>query len=1028
MPQSFAGTFPRVVLALLLGTGIASLARGQINFGGQPSIGYYKGIGLLYEGNFGDAMELIRSAGRAGTRTVDGRWYDAICYHAMMGECFYSLGNLSQALDQYNNALSILVASPDWFERIQFPVTVGPLAAGPRTEIPWTPPGRTSVMGDFSDSMQVLVGRLDNSDADRRSGVIAPPQYSSLNVGEVVRCIGVALRRRIELLGPLCPQDQISTAVLNALEGVPGTGTRWSQPWLDVQRGLALAGMGRRGEAAATLERSVLIGGTYTHPSSGIALFELGRLMAAEQRYQEARKYFLDASVAAAEYRQYMLVEECFAQATAMHVFLDNAQPLVALPVATEWARREGARHLTAGLLVATAENLAAVGRIDDAATLVNEARKARTRRSGLSIQLGARLDHQAALMAFHARQLPVANAALSSAIQLQQSASPWIFQIGLASQWYLNRAENISSRTAADLFDELLREPTADDWIRNTLDTLAVHLTPQSAAYENWLEVALERGETEKAFHIAELLRQHRYYTTLPMGGRLLSLRWLMEAPQELLPPDAWQRRQDMLRRFPEYAKASRRAAELKTLLEDAPWAYDRQSEDTQEQAAVRKYQRPLVELQRVSEQQELMLGELALRREAVPHVFPPMVSTESLQHSLGPSSAAILFTSTSRGIHVFLVANDGLFYWRIQNPVALRQQVSNLLRSIGLTQENGSVSEKVLENQEWPQLASQVLQGVVDRTQYGFWRRFDELVVVPDDFLWYLPFEVLLSNPATRQQEMLQNTRIRYAAAAGLISLPDGPRARFPKTIVVKGKLFPRDEAETLEDRLTELRDVVDDVVAMPQKPLAPTGLGRCLWDRLVVLDEISDAIGRPLEWSPGRVDANRPDGSMARWLHLPWGAPREVILPGFRSAAETAASGSSDGHELALAILNLMSAGTRSVIISRWRTGGQTCHDLCREYLQEADHLSPARAWQRGTWIVRDSELDPEWEPRLNHTAPDVPLSADHPFFWAGYLVADQGETVQVKAATPDAPEPATAQAQAANVGPAAVPKPM
>ena len=61
--------------------------------------------------------------------------------------------------------------------------------------------------------------------------------------------------------------------------------------------------------------------------------------------------------------------------------------------------------------------------------------------------------------------------------------------------------------------------------------------------------------------------------------------------------------------------------------------------------------------------------------------------------------------------------------------------------------------------------------------------------------------------------------------------------------------------------------------------------------------------------------------------------------------------------------------MASGTRTVLISRWRTGGQTAYDLVREFLQEVDSSTPVEAWQRSRQIVRQQEMAPEWEPRLS-----------------------------------------------------------
>jgi hypothetical protein len=81
-----------------------------------------------------------------------------------------------------------------------------------------------------------------------------------------------------------------------------------------------------------------------------------------------------------------------------------------------------------------------------------------------------------------------------------------------------------------------------------------------------------------------------------------------------------------------------------------------------------------------------------------------------------------------------------------------------------------------------------------------------------------------------------------------------------------------------------------------------------------------------------------------------------------------------------------------------LSRWRTGGQSSMDLVREFVQELSHASAADAWQRALLLVTKDTLNGAGEPRLRLTAHEEAPSADHPFFWAGYLLADTGTLPQ------------------------------
>ena len=85
-------------------------------------------------------------------------------------------------------------------------------------------------------------------------------------------------------------------------------------------------------------------------------------------------------------------------------------------------------------------------------------------------------------------------------------------------------------------------------------------------------------------------------------------------------------------------------------------------------------------------------------------------------------------------------------------------------------------------------------------------------------------------------------------------------------------------------------------------------------------------------------------------------------------------------------------------RTVLLSRWRTGGQSSLDLVREFVQELPHASAADAWQRSLLLVSKDAVNPAGEPRLRLSAHEEPPKGDHPFFWAGYLLADTGTLPQ------------------------------
>jgi hypothetical protein len=176
--------------------------------------------------------------------------------------------------------------------------------------------------------------------------------------------------------------------------------------------------------------------------------------------------------------------------------------------------------------------------------------------------------------------------------------------------------------------------------------------------------------------------------------------------------------------------------------------------------------------------------------------------------------------------------------------------------------------------------------------------------------------------------------------------------------------------------------------------------------MWDRLIVLDDLDTRAASSLAWSPIPTDKGKFGTKLADWMTLPFGGPDQVVLPGFHTPAESGLKRGADGDEIFVTLCALMSTGTRTVLMTRWRTGGQTSIDLVREFVQELPRTAASNAWQRSVQLVMSSDIDPEREPRAKLSVTDDLLQAEHPLFWAGYLLADTGSTPLVDEPAPPA----------------------
>lgn len=985
-------------IAILVATLLSSpAAKGQLQMARSfPPFGYYDAFAVYNLGDFRSAYDAFRAVGRLGLRAGNERWADSICYHAMMGECLYRAGEPMRALDQYNQALTVFLLNRDWLRRVEFPNVIGASTANTRQGIAWG--GRSVPMGNYPRSMQVLFGDPNLQNVLQQGGVVAPPEIRAINVTEIVRCTTLALRRRAELLGPLCPVDPLSAQLVVALESRIGRPNHWSEVWIESMRGMALLGIGKLGEAADALQRSLLVSGQFDHPMTGQALMEIGRMAESQGNYGLALENYLQASLAGGEFEQPDLVEEALHRASCVHQISGGQGPYGPLLPAAAWAKRQKFAELYASLMVDVAEQQFMAGNMAATEASLADVRQLIGRRKVASAQVVARLAFQSAATLYQAGKDKAANTALLQALEIQRAISPWLLQITSLDRLYESNSSELTEREASILYELLLREPTQLDWASDPLDSLAVKSVGKEAAFQNWFDLSINRREEARAIEIAERMRRQKFFSRLPLAGRALALRWLLEAPADVLNDDARRQRQDLTMRFPAIEDLSRQL-----LTDRAQLARSQQGLADEQPETIKAAKDQARQLMDTSAKYDRLINSIALRRIEVPEVFPPLMSVEKIQSQLGERQLILSFMITPRSAYATMLSANNQAVWKLESPERTRQGTAALLREIGMSGESNTLSEKKLASQKWKTVSKALVAYLIDAPQMGFWKKFDELTVVPEGFLWYLPFECLIVSTEDGEEiPLIAAMPIRYAPTLGL-AVPDALRQkRAPVTTVALGQLFPGDDADVSTQQLSEMQSLMDGLHALPEKLVAATGILRVNWDRLLVLDDVDVGGQAPFDWAPASVDSGRPEASLARWMELPWGGPAEVYLPGFHTEAETGLRQSSTGDEIFLSLTGLMASGARTIILSRWRTGGQVSYDLMREYLQELAHGTPDQAWQRAVQLVRGTQIDPSREPRIRLPQDATAgTTADHPFFWSGYLLCDRGTS-------PDKPE--------------------
>jgi hypothetical protein len=980
----------------------------EINGQMVPSPGYFAALALYQAGQYRGAWTafsaLVQPVPAQTLRRSQCAFpIDAICYFSMRGECRYHLGEYDAALQDYETALQIHLSHMHWLQNL--PVAGVGQGVLPGAAVPWGQ--RDSLPGDYPATVTV------SSLGHKLAYVTLAPQFNqtlaafsptpsalTICVQEIVRCTCLALYRWHRLIGPLreyhpfrerLPQVYGGSGTVTVGQSrivgrspVPPSPNPWLAAWSSIEAGM-VAGFWKPAVARGELTKAATLGGL-DHPLTGYALLMLGHLALADRDPDAAETYFLQASIAAAHYGDLAIVEEALRLAAEMHLSQQRPKRITPLDPAIGWASSAGSPPLLVSLQLLAAENDYQLDQPEGALARLNAASLLLAGTNMAEGRIGARLNYLRALVGYRLQNAALAEPALLAALVFQSKGSFWQFRAGaIDAAW---QKGTLNERQAAELYATVLSDPSPVDWMVDPLEALSSQTIPHAALFERWFEAALARNDNKLAVEITERLKRHRFLSTLDLGGRLLNLRWVLEAPEAALGEDALLQRQWLLARVPRYAEAALQARQIQRELRRMPLAPETADE-------INRQNDLLADLKRISTQQEALLRQVALERQPCALVFPPLRTTEQLQAAMRDGQSMWIFFEGSKHLHGFLLTSKENRHWKVDAPPArVSGRIKSLLARLGNYGPNRPLTDGQFRSDRWRTDAAEIFNVLLKGSKFDFARPVEELVIVPDGDLWYLPFEALVA-PQDSQQSLISQLPLRYSPTAGL-AVGDLRPHRSGRTLLVASRASPKEQQQLESDRLIEFQDAVAGAEVLPAKsPAEPDMLATAI-DQLVVSRDIPRN-GDPYRWQPMPREGKQPSPTLSDWLSLPWGGPDQVSLLGFHCAAETAGKKvepSTQANEVFLSLCGLMACGPRTVLISRWRTAGQTNYDLVREFARELPKSSASAAWQNAVRAVTAAPLATEKEPRLKHAPGAQPPPAAHPFFWAGLLLADTG----------------------------------
>ena len=705
-----------------------------------PSERYYAGTALIESGQFSSAIRFYNSEIKDAVKIGPSLWIDSICYYAMLGETYYQAGDLDSALKNFNSSLTLAMAFPNWMAKVTY---VEGVSGREKGATPWGVSRRATPIGVFPSKATIIIGEGETQ-ATRQLGIVAEQHAMAIDPIEILRCIALSIRRRVDIIGPLAPYDPMSTEILETFRTRAVAPNHWSIVFLDVIWGLALEECDKTQSAVKALNEALLAMGRFDHQLTGDALLELGHIFLKVDKVREAAQCYYEAAHSAWQFGDRLLLEEALRRYSNCSKALRGGAADPALVGAYRWSKTQrGCVLLQTSLALELLEDMIYSGRIPQAKSGLS-ALQASMRGEVRNTIHADRWNYLHALFLYATGETERGDEALALVVEGAKVRSTWARQLGKLDAFVqrgLTANGALTPRNAADLYEYLLREPTVVDWAVNPTESLSIQMIAPLASYERQFQLLLDRDLKDKAFEVSERIRRERFFSTQTYGGRLVSLRYIMTADDLLTTPSLRAARETLAFAYPNFEETMKATASVMEFLNGIP-TVPTDRDDAKRQEAL------FADLAKIAVNQEAMLHFIAAGRVRIPYVFPPVYSVEEVQKRLPADTAILSFIEAEGEIYGFMIGKENLDAWRIGASDQVAAAVATFLKTIGNSDGSRYVENEQLNDELWKAQGArlrEILLGASDVEADRFNIVFSKLVVTPDSSIWYLPFEAL-------------------------------------------------------------------------------------------------------------------------------------------------------------------------------------------------------------------------------------------------------------------------------------------
>ena len=962
-----------------------------------PDQGHDLALEALADGGYRAALEAAAASYQTAMRFGAERWIDSIAAAGLLAECQYELGNFPEAVKYCEEAMLLQAVHAEWTLRVQY---AAPGPAAPEPNVPWG--RRPSVPLSLPDVMAIRHQPANPQQVLQRGGLLAAPFDTLVRPQVIVRSLATAIYRHREMLGELAPRSGPLAEVSRALANRAAPQDGYARAWLDTLLGITTWAQGKPRDAEPLIARGLMVDNRFDHVLTPWALIVRGRIAFDADRAADAAALFEDAAVAAEAARDARALEEALRLAYAAHMAAGTRAPPRSIAAAAEWAG-EDVPVLRSRLFAMLAECLAVAGDARGATAALRRIDAGLVRGDAGRGALGAEAAYAAAINGYAAGRVSAGDADLERAVGLAAPRSPRLFQTAVLTELVAGGASGVTERQADDLFGTLLAGPSGRDFAAWPLESLTVASAARGEAFDTWVAVAAARN-VDAALDAAEAATRARWLGTLIAGGRRIAIERLLDTAGP--PADVAARRAALLGGRPELARVVDRMQTLSTALANGLGAAAAAAPGANPAADWTEYGRV------VARRGELVAA-IAAGRDPLPIDFPPLVKAAELRARLAPRQLMLSFHWTKSGLFGVLESRERTAVWQVLQAAALPGEIRRLAKDMCLFDPAAAVTTDKFRSRDWRPAAESVERLLFENSKIALGEGIDELVIVPDGWLWYLPFELLPATSGRRGADaagprLRDVCRIRYAPTRGLALMPPAPRPA--GAIGLHAGRITRGEKPGASERLVQsVTQALDHTVTLEQPAAGgqPLPLVTASCEALAIFDEIH--ADEPRASRSLFAVAGKGGLRFADWLAVPAKRNRRVLLPGMQTAMAggLAKTPARPGDELFLAASDIVAAGVPTAVLARWRVGGGVSAAIVTEFLRDTapgTAVAPAEGWRRAVDLAIAERPDPETEPRIRQSG-EIPLAdASHPFFWAGYLLVACGATTDAAAPPP------------------------